>query len=681
MHALVRPRGAFVVWILSACMVACGGGDTAPNTSPAKPTLVLTTLVVTLPAASLQVGQTEAASAAGLDAENRSTIATGAITWTSSNSAVASVTATGTIAALSPGQTQIVASSGGTTGQAPLTVVGAGTLTSLTLSTAGQSTAFLNAPDPSVALSVQPNAQYLIAVVNTGPSAALREDFTLALTAAGGGAASDTHASATGDVSATAPASAAPMLSTALLPRLPDVSAHLGMLEENRRVFATFGSARTRWARAAAAEVGARTDATPASTPVVPTAGTVNKVYVRNSLRGSCTAVDSIGARTVAVGQHVIVLADTDITTVAAASARFVVLRDVRRRVRRSRIRTSWPISATRWRATPRSRRGQDHRGHHARAEQLSRQGGSVVAFVNGCDFFRSRRAGSRRLATRPRCSTRGPPVECGYTSPTGRTRSGRRRPTNPSTSSRTPTASSTTARSSNIFGWRKAWRKSLPRSGNATSIRRPGRGTRRSCRPWDVSCPLGPHFSLRCSRDKKPSRPGCQPSPLLLQPTSRGRSVPDVRRTGASTLTPITAPGERSQRWATDQYAAPDGQATFIKSLINEPTAQRTWRTSACTRGSRSPTLLMYWNLATGIFQTPEYARVGHSRDDAELQLRRHLSRWADGLTCGGVHCGFFTPSGSPCTRSRQFRSRARRAQTITGVPGTSAVFFLLSA
>ena len=196
-----------------------------------------------------------------------------------------------------------------------MTVVGAGTLTSLTLSTAGQSTAFLNAPDPSVALSVQPNAQYLIAVVNTGPSAALREDFTLALTAAGGGAASDTHASATGDVSATAPASAAPMLSTALLPRLPDVSAHLGMLEENRRVFATFGSARTRWARAAAAEVGARTDATPASTPVVPTVGVVNKVYVKNALVGSCTSVDSIGARTVAVGQHVIVLADTNLTT------------------------------------------------------------------------------------------------------------------------------------------------------------------------------------------------------------------------------------------------------------------------------------------------------------------------------------------------------------------------------
>ena len=44
------------------------------------------------------------------------------------------------------------------------------------------------------------------------------------------------------------------------------------------------------------------------------TVGTVTKLYVGNSLDGGCSAVDSIGARTVAVGQHVIVLADTNLT-------------------------------------------------------------------------------------------------------------------------------------------------------------------------------------------------------------------------------------------------------------------------------------------------------------------------------------------------------------------------------
>ncbi len=44
------------------------------------------------------------------------------------------------------------------------------------------------------------------------------------------------------------------------------------------------------------------------------TIGTVNKIFVGNSLTGGCSSIDSIGARTVAVGQHVIVLADTDRT-------------------------------------------------------------------------------------------------------------------------------------------------------------------------------------------------------------------------------------------------------------------------------------------------------------------------------------------------------------------------------
>lgn len=679
MHSRARPRGNFVVWILSACVVACGGGDTAPN-APAKPTPVLTTLVVTLPAASLQVGQTEAASAAGLD-QNGSTIAAGAITWTSSNSAVASVSATGTIAALSPGQTQIAASSGGTTGQAPLTVVAAGTLTSLTLSTAGQSTAFLNAPDPSVSLSVQPNAQYLIAVVNTGPSASLREDFTLALTAAGGVAASDTHAGATGDVSAKAAASDVPVLSTAPLPPLPDVSAHLGMLEENRRVFATFGSARTRWARAAAAEVGARTDAAPASPPVVPTVGVVNKVYVKHALTGSCTSVDSIGARTVAVGQHVIVLADTNLTTWpqslrpdSSFYQSFAAEYD----------QVTWPhIIAN----------VGDPLAFDQSLSKLGKvtvtitpvlnafggsSGGSVVAFVNGCDFFPFAPTGSQAdLSNQTEMFYSWIPGSNGFDVPswekglrataaheTKHIVSYAARIINDSPVLEEVWLEEGTAQVSS-----EIWERNFSQAtwkGQATFVQ-------------TVACELNLGANAPCDlQNDKPVNLAVGHLPFLFA-YLQTESASHTEGLGVDTPANYGA-GWSLARWAIDQYAGSGGEAAFIKSLVGEPQLAGLANLSQHT-GQSVPTLLVYWNLATGIFQTPGYTASDVRTTTPSFNFADIFRIGQTGLTCSGVPCGLFTRSGTPVYPVTPIPLAGAASQTITGVPGTSAVFFLLSA
>ncbi|HEX7546996.1 MAG TPA: Ig-like domain-containing protein, partial [Gemmatimonadaceae bacterium] len=76
---------------------------------------------VTLSPASIQAGQTSAASATGLDQSN-APMALGTVTWTSGTPAVASIAANGAITGVSPGQTQITALAGGKTGQATLTV-------------------------------------------------------------------------------------------------------------------------------------------------------------------------------------------------------------------------------------------------------------------------------------------------------------------------------------------------------------------------------------------------------------------------------------------------------------------------------------------------------------------------------------------------------------------------------
>lgn len=97
----------------------CSGGDGA---APA-PTPVLTALIVSLTPASIVVGQTSTATATGRD-QFGAAISTGAITWSSSASQVATISTSGTVQGVAPGQATLVASAGAVTGSATITVTG-----------------------------------------------------------------------------------------------------------------------------------------------------------------------------------------------------------------------------------------------------------------------------------------------------------------------------------------------------------------------------------------------------------------------------------------------------------------------------------------------------------------------------------------------------------------------------
>jgi len=99
-----------------------GGGKDASPTSPAPVTPVLTTITVSLSATTIQVGQTATTSAAGLD-QNGASIGLGTVTWSTGSTSVATVSATGAVSGVAPGQVAIIASAGGRTGQQSLTVI------------------------------------------------------------------------------------------------------------------------------------------------------------------------------------------------------------------------------------------------------------------------------------------------------------------------------------------------------------------------------------------------------------------------------------------------------------------------------------------------------------------------------------------------------------------------------
>ncbi len=132
--------------------------------------------------------------------------------------------------------------------------------------------------------------------------------------------------------------------------------------------------------------------------------------------------------------------------------------------------------------------------------------------------------------------------------------------------------------------------------------------------------------------------------------------------------------------RWVIDQYASSGGEGSFIKSLINEPQLAGLANLSQHT-GQSISTLLVYWNLATGVFQTPGYVAADVRATIPSFNFADIFRIGQTGLTCSGTPCGLFTNSGTPVYPVTPTQLAATGSQTVTAVPGTSAVFFLLSA
>jgi hypothetical protein len=578
-----------------------------------------------------------------------------------------------------------VASAGATNSpqQVAVTLLVLGSSGTTSLAAAGQSVVFLNTPNLGTELELAAGAQYLIAVVNTGQSPAATEDFTLAgvrLTAPSASVAVLPEAAGAPLPPVRFTPASAPAGVTYTLRSAPGSSAamrrlaqnHLAALDWNRQTYARLGNPRT--VRARLQSAGRRL--APLAAAVSPTVGTVNQVYVRNQLGGDCTTVDSIGARTVALGQHVIVLADTDLTAWPDAqrpdSAFYQTFADEYDQITWPHIQTYVgdplafdaslsSIGKVTVTITP----------------KLNTLGGGIVAFVNPCDFFPFASSGPDADFSNN--------TEMFY--------------------SLTPAA--------NGFGvtdWEKELRATashetkhlvaiadriINNSPTLDEIWLEEGLAQESSEIWmrhfniatwkghanfaaTVACEFDFGAGAPCDiQDDKPLDLAIGHFQFLFayllkesQANSEGLGVDFDSDYGA---------GWAFARWATDQYATDEG--TFIKSLVNEPALTGLANLSSHT-GQPVPLLLVYWNLASAIFTTTTYAAADPRITIPSFSFGNIFNVGQTQLTCGGVPCGLFTQSGTPAYPVQPFAlSPGPITQTVHGVPGTAAAFFLLTA
>ena len=571
-----------------------------------------------------------------------------------------------------------------------LTVLPATTLNA-TLTLAGQSTAFLTSPNVSAALTVQSGSQYLIAVVNTFPSYAVSEGFSLVGSFAPGVAAQRVTA---GPVAPAAPMSAAAKATydniTGAMPSFAALGAaaqnHTAMLEANRQLFARFGDPKAAWAKARS-QAGRAAPLSASFVPVSQTIGAVNKVYVRNSIGGTCVTADSIGARTVAVGQHVIVLADTNTGTglyswpnnLRPDSAWYQTFANEYDQLTYPHILANIgnPLAYD----TALSHIGKiavtitPILNHFAGGVG----GGSIVAFVNGCDFFPYVASGTNAdLSNQTEMFYSWVPGSANFTvadweaslrataaHETKHIVSYAERIMNNSPSFEEIWLEEGLAQES-----AEIWERNFNQAtwlGNATFLQ-------------TVACeiPLGANAPCDVANNKPYTLIGSHLpfffNYLQSESTSNGEGL------GLDTPANYGA-GWTIARWATDQYAN-GSEATFIKSLINDPTLTGMNNLAAHT-GQPIPLLLVYWNLATAIFQTPAYAAADVRTTIPSFNFADIFNFGQTKLTCNGVPCGLFTKSGSPVYPVQPIAVSATGTftKTVGSVPGTSASFFLLSA
>src|SRR5690606_36202002 len=115
----VRPVGATVHLLSALCfaLLGCGGGDGGSGPQGGG----VASITVALASTSITVGQQTTATATARDAQG-AVVQGATVSWSSSNSSIASVTQSGQVSGVAPGSTNIVATSGSITGQAGLQV-------------------------------------------------------------------------------------------------------------------------------------------------------------------------------------------------------------------------------------------------------------------------------------------------------------------------------------------------------------------------------------------------------------------------------------------------------------------------------------------------------------------------------------------------------------------------------
>lgn len=586
---------------------------------------------------------------------------------------------TGALAVGSYGATVpiVSASASNSPKQIAVTLIVLGGSGTTTLATAGQSFAFLNTANFGTELTLQVGSQYLIAVVNTDQSPASTEDFTLV------------GARLTGSASVAALAGVAPLspvarpgpagrtydlrLRTAgispLMRRLAEN--HLAELERSRRTYARLGNP---------ADVRARLRATgrlaPLAAAVSSTVGTVNRVYVSNSITGDCAAVDSIGARTVAVGQHIIVLADTNLTgwpqVQRPDSSFYQTFADEFDQI-------TWPhllayigdplaydaslssIGKITLTITP----------------VLNSIGGGVAAFVNPCDYFPFTSSGpDPDFSNVTEMFYSMTPAANGFG--VGDWQKELRSVAAHETKHLVALADRIINHSTTL---EETWlEEGLAQESSEIWMRHFNQATWKGHAVFNqtVACEfdLGP--SAPCdSQNDKPLDLAIGHLQYLFaylrdesQSNNEGLGTDVDADYGASWA---------FARWTTDQYAGDEG--TYIKGLVNEPALTGLANLSSHT-GQTIPLLLTFWNLASAVYAMPGYTAADPRITIPSFNFAQIFNVGQTQLTCGGVPCGLFTLSGAPVFPVQPIALTAGAvSQTVHGVPGTAAAFFLLTS
>jgi hypothetical protein len=692
---MARPMRSYaIVAGLGLALAACGDSSTGPTANP--PTIVLATSAVTFAApqgaptagtqtvaitnsGSGQVGGltagpiTYAGASGWLSASLDKTVTPATLTLSTSTSGLSSGSYTADVAI----NAVVATNSPQHVGVTLLVLAGSG---ATTFAAAGQSAVFLAAPNQGVELTLQAGSQYLIAVVNTDTSHTVTEDFTLV-----GGVLASASARSAPLAAVRQPASRSgspvqaggatyPIAGTLpSLARMQQMTAnHLAVLGWSRQIYARMGNPRAVRERLGAP--GARVARLSAA--ITTGIGSVSKVYVKKQLTGDCTNVDSIGARTVEVGQHVIVLADTNQTTWPQAqrpdSSFYKTFADEYDQV-------TWPHIQT---------NVGDPLAYDANLSGLGKVtvtltpvlngiGGGVVAFVNPCDFFPFAASGPDADFSND--------TEMFYSlvpSANGFHVTDWEKELRSTASHETKHLVSFTDRIlNNSPVLEEIWlEEGLAQESSEIWMRHFNQATWKGKANFlqTVACEIDLGANAPCdAQNDKPLGLAIGHLPFLftyLQQESQSNS----EGLGADTPSNYGA-GWAFARWATDQYATDEG--TFIKALVNEPALNGLPNLSSHT-GQSIPLLLMYWNLASAIYNTPTYTAADPRITIPSFDLANIFQVGQTKLTCSGTPCGLFTPSGKPVYPIQPIAlTSGSISHAVHGVPGTAAAFFLLSA
>ncbi|MES2180148.1 MAG: Ig-like domain-containing protein [Gemmatimonadota bacterium] len=659
--------------VIAASQGAISGSQTIQVTS----TLPVASIVLSPLAGALIPGGTQQFTTSLTDAFGNQLLDR-SVSWTSSTPSVAVVSGNGLVTAVAPGTSTISAMSEGRSATAQIVVVAASA--SITLASAGQSIAFLSSPTFRETLKLESGAQYLIAVVNTTPSAALRSDFQLTAAFAGGPA-----PDRVADVPSSSPAPsriggefAIDDSQRKLVEQRGRLERHLTILEENRQLFAARTRPKAAWAKVR----GAPGRSIPVFRAVSQSIGAVNRVYVRNGRASSCTSVDSIGARTVAVGQHVIVLADTNTTTWSAAfrpdSAFYETFAS-------EFDQLTWPhilanignplafdaslsgIGKVTVTFTPALN---NYAGGSA-------GGGSVVAFVNGCDFFPFAASGAEAdFSNETEMFYSWVPSASGYGVADWK---------NAVRATAAHEMKHIVSFADRIINDSDAFEEIWLEEGLAQESADIW-GRRFNDTAWlghagflqTVACEINLGANAPCdAKSDKPINLLSSHLPFFFEYL---QSESDANSEGLGVDTPANyGAGWAFARWATDQFAG-SNEGAFIKSLVNEPRLTGLANLSLHT-GQSVPQLLVYWNLASAIFQLPAYTAEDRRVTIPSFNFADIFNFGQTRLTCSGKPCGLFTATGVPVFPTQPIPiDGSSFSRTVTGVPGTSASFFLLS-